>query len=1193
MSVRCSSCDAENAVGARFCARCGAAIPVPCRGCGTSLPPEARFCPACGRPVDAAVAASDERRLVTILFADLADSTALGERLDPERLRAILQDYFSLVSSTVQAWGGTVEKYIGDAAVAVFGIPRVREDDAARAVSAAAEILDRIGDLAADVKRRHDVGLAVRIGVNTGEVIAPTEVRPGQPMVTGDAINVTARLQASADLGSALIGERTHMATRELFRFGAPLELSLKGKAGPVVAHPLLGRISGAVEAGPTRNLQARVVGRERELAVLSGLLDESIETRSPRLAIVFGPAGIGKSRLVREAIVVGASERPDLMTLRGRCPAVGRATTYWPFAEIVRAACGIALDDDAAVAAERLRERAAEILESAGVPAADHDPIVFALATTAGIALSANPLDHSRPLAVETELVRRWPQFLSALAARRPLVVLVEDLHWASDPVVEMIERLLSRADGGILLVATARPEFAESHPQFVAGRSEAVTVALRPLSRTTSSALLDGLLPGHDLSSAIRDQILGTAEGNPLFVEEIVSRLVEAGGLTRDEGRWRTTAGAASVAIPDTIHGLLASRIDALPELERRVLREAAVIGRTFWDAPVAVAVGASDVADPMAELEHRGLIVMRPTSSLAGQLEFAFKHALIRDVAYSGLSLARRARAHAAVAGWLASLSPERPEELAELVAYHYRAALGEGFELAWGADPSAAADLRRHARSALIVAGSTSRKRHAINAAIELHELAVSLSETPADRALALEELGDDGDAGYDGDRAVPAWQEAIALLRPLPDRRGDIARLSMKIARVGAVMWGGFSTPMEPDVIDRHVDEGLEAASDERTRAWLLMLRAAVASRWIGFHRPDPLPLEERVRSGEQARTVAERLGDVALQVNALRTVGGLLLSYGQVSRGLELTRPSLELASGILDSRERHLMTIENASTLVWVGGEAEAMIPTLEAALRLGRDLRVHDLCHSTSTLINALYLAGHWDEIPPYLDEHMRTFRIDEAGTSCPFALGAFPAGATFLANTGDLEGARALVAETPTSEAPMGMVEGSQAMAALAIGDPAGAVRLAREVIATGVRNFAEEPPLERLAILDGLVALKDWAALREYLPEARSKAAGLALAGPATDRAEGLLAAADGDQDRARELLDRAVASFDGLAPFEAARTREALAETDPEERAGLLVEAIAIYDRLGARPHAERARRMLGDDGGRR
>src|SRR5207244_1121992 len=285
--------------GNRFCSNCGTELSASCRRCAAPIPAGARFCPNCGEPVEAK-AAPEERKIATVVFVDLVDSTRLGELLDPERLRSILQAYFSLVSTTVEAWGGTVEKFIGDAAVGVFGVPRVREDDAARALSAASEIVSRIGEVAADVQRRHGVELALRIGVNTGEVITPTEVRADRPMVTGDAINVAARLQAAAEAGSVLVGERTQRATISAFDFGEPAELQLKGKERPVVAYPLIGRIAGAVEAGPARNLQARVVGRDRELAILGSLLEEVIEGRTPRLAMVYGDAGVGKSRLVR-----------------------------------------------------------------------------------------------------------------------------------------------------------------------------------------------------------------------------------------------------------------------------------------------------------------------------------------------------------------------------------------------------------------------------------------------------------------------------------------------------------------------------------------------------------------------------------------------------------------------------------------------------------------------------------------------------------------------------------------------------------------------------------------------------------------------------------------------------------------------------------------------------------------------------
>ena len=1181
MSVHCPSCATENSADSRFCTNCGGELWAACTRCASRISAGARFCSVCGQPVERE-SAPEERKLATAVFVDLAESTALAERLDPERVRSILQAYFLLASSTVQAWGGSVEKYIGDAVMAVFGVPRVREDDAARAVSAAAEITERFEELAAGLERKHGVRLAIRVGINTGEVFAPTEVHPDRPMVTGDAINVAARLQSEAKPGTVLVGDRTFQLTQSLFRFGDPVELRLKGKADAVQAHPLIGRIEGAVEAGPARNLQARVVGRERELGVLGGLLDEAIKTGTPRLAVVYGLAGIGKSRLVREVVALGSSDRPDLLVLRGRCPAVGRAISYWPLAEIVRAACGISLDDSGADGQDKLRSRARQVLGTR-LPEDDAQAIVFALATTAGIALPDNPLDRSRPIAVVTELARRWPQFLSALATRQPLVVIIEDLHWASDQIVEMVERLLARSTGSILLIATARPEFAEANPTFALGSGESTTISLRPLNRNQSMSLLAGLLPGNDLAAAIQDQILETAEGNPLFVEEIVSRLVETGTLARQNGRWRSTGRVADFAIPDTINGLLAARIDALPDAERRVLREAAVVGRIFWEQPVAVAVSAADVAESIGELERRGLVSMRPTSSLAGQVEYSFKHALIRDVAYGGLSIARRAQAHADVAKWLTSLSPDRPEELAELVAFHYEAALEEGADLAWPADSSELADVRLRARVAFLVAGATVRKRFSTDRASELHQLALELATTDDERAIALEELGDDHDAAYDGDHAIPAWDKAIALRRALPEGGPHVARLAMKAARIGAIRWGGFTVPMDPALIDAYVDEGLKVASAGEHRAWLLALRAAVGLRWAAFHRADPMPLGDRIRAAEEGLAYARQVGDSALEANALRASGSLLLVYGEVERGLELMRQTLAQAHRIDDPRERHLATIEASQTLVWTGGQAEEVLPTLEEAIKLGRELRVHDACHSTATLMNALFMAGRWNEIPAYLEEHLRTFKADDAGTACPFAMGGFQLGATVLAHRGEVDRAREVAALMPRTEAPIGIVEGFQAMVANALGDPATARSIAERVIASGPRNFAEEPPVELVAYLDALIALGDWDALRTFLPEAKARSSELALAGPAIDRAEGLAAASAGDMVRAREMLGRAIEGFDRLSPFEAARTREALAANDPALRKELMAAALATYERLGAKPHIDRIR----------
>ncbi len=1164
-----------------------------CPRCGATVPTGARFCPSCGNTLTQAPAA-EERKVASVLFVDLVGSTALGERLDPERTRAVLQAYFSTVASAVEAWGGAVEKYIGDAVVAVFGVPRTREDDAIRAVSSAAEILERVTALAADVARDRDIELLIRVGVETGEVIAPTEIRADRPMVTGDAVNTAARLQAAAEPGSAIVGERTFQATRGVFRYDPPVELELRGKSAPVTAHRLRSRIQGAVESGPPRNLEARIIGRERELAVIGGLIDEALESRAPRLAVIYGPAGIGKSRLVREAVMLGRSERPDLVTLRGRCPAVGDRITYWPLAEIVRAACGISLDDDGADAERRLRERVADLLGSPVASEQDIEETVHALALTAGIALASNPLERARPLAAAVELARRWPQFVSALAARGPVVVVIEDLHWASERAIDIVEKILARSNGPILLVMTARPEFAESQPGFVAGRPDVATIALRPLDRRQTAGLLDGLLPGRRLTPELETEIVSTAEGNPLFIEEIVSRLVEQGSLVRDAEGWRMAGDSTTVAIPDSIQALLAARIDALPETERRVLREASVIGRVFWDAPLVGAVAPDAIDAPLTELERRGLVALRPTSTLSGQTEYTFKHALIRDVAYGGLSLARRARAHAAVARWLETVSPDRPDELAELVAYHLEQALGEGADLAWGPGSAELAEVRRDARRAFLLAGRAARRRYALVRAVALDERAVELAETPEERAIALEALGDDHDAGYDGDLAVAPWKEALEIRRVMPGGGPHVARLSMKIAHMAAIMWGAFTTPVDPDEIDATVDLGLAADPDPEVRAWLQMLRAAAGNRVVAFHRQDRLPPEVRRAALEEARAYADTSHDTLLGIELLHVARAILILDGDIDGSLAATRRQLEMSAICDDPRERHFSLIEAGLTLSWVAGEAREMVEPMRRSLVLAHDLRPHDVNHSTCSLMSALFLAGEWDAVPPVIDEHIAAFE-QQRDTSCPFAMAGFPLAATFFAHRGEPEQARQVEGTfallMPENEWPIGLVEACQAMAALALGDAAAARDGAQAVIDAGDRNFSEEPAVELAVLLDALVALEDRDGLGRALPIVRARQRLLAIAEPTADRAEAFLLAGDGRTADAVALLERAIGAFDRLAPFEAARTREMLASLDADSRAELLQAALATYERLGARPAVDRVKE--GDAGGAR
>ena len=341
-----------------------------------------------------------------------------------------------------------------------------------------------------------------------------------------------------------------------------------------------------------------------------------------------------------------------------------------------------------------------------------------------------------------------------------------------------------------------------------------------------------------------------------------------------------------------------------------------------------------------------------------------------------------------------------------------------------------------------------------------------------------------------------------------------------------------------------------------------------------------------MPLDERVRAAEEGLESARQTGDASLESTALRAIGALLLAYGERDHALELTHRLMDQVDRVGDPRERHLAVIEGAQTLMWTGGDAAAVLPKLREALVVGRELRVHDLCHSTATLMSALFLAGAWDEVLVSLDEHIRTFRTDAAGTTCPFALGAFQVGAMVFAHRGDTERAREVAGMMPRSESPVGVVEGFQAMLANALGDPATGRSIAEQVLSTGARNFAEEPPVELAALLDALVAQQDWTELRSVLPGLRERAGELALAGPAADRAEGLMQAAAGDEAGARASLDRAVEAFDALSRFEAARTREMLAELDPVRRSDLLTVALAAFERLGATPHAERVRARL-------
>ena len=1125
---------------------------------------------------------AQSRKRVTVLFADLKGSTELGEQLDPERLNLVLGTYFSAMSAAIEAWGGTVEKYVGDAILAVFGIPLVREDDAERAIRAGFDMLERLGHLNRGLAERHGTTLALRIGVDSGEVVAPAGGVPERGLILGDPANVAARLQGETEPATILAGERTHFAARHAFRFEEPVPLVLKGKREPVAAYRVVGPLAKVTRGVP--GLRSAVVGRDSQLGELLRLLDEVAQTRRARLALMTGEAGIGKSRLLTEFLRLAAARHPQGALLQGQCPSAGRSITYWPLAEMLREECEIDLGDGAQLAERKLRTGVGRVLAPLALPAAEVERTIFALAATAGITLPDSPIDRMEPQEVAGEVARAWPRFLRAHAADGPAVVAVEDVHRGSAELLRLLQRLATSDAGPLLVVTTARPELGDVHPGFPQAENVA-RISVPPLNEAERTDLLDGLLPSAELPSELRAQILSRAEGNPFFLEEILRRLIDEGALVRAGDRWRVTEAAVLTPLPETVRGVLAARIDALPPLQRTVLQEAAVVGRVFWEGPVARSVGEEDVKPALRELERRGLVTVRPTSSLAGQVEYLFAHALVRDVSYETLTKARRAHAHVDVGGWLEGLAADRAEEFAELLAHHFgSAATGEGADLAWGDDSSARETVRRKAFEHSLTAGAVTRRHFALNRAIELHQQALILAATEQERGQALEALGDDHFHAFHGDDAVARYQQVLRLARDDPSRGEDRARLCKKMVQTMA-RWGGFRMKPDPAVADELIREGLESTRDEETRAWLLTLSGVSAKLWD----TGPISLGDRIRSVEEAWSITGRLDSPVLSALTTEILGDLYYLQGSFSLAREASRRELEFVERVDSPSHRADAFRAVAGMTTSVAGDLEEGLELARRSYRLAREGSPHGLMHATCELIRTTYRLGRWSDLNRFLEEHLAALQ-HEPETNCRLARGGSMEGAIALLHMGESERARDVAAKVrPSPEDPY--VAGLQAEFAVASGNPGRGRRMAEAALAEAQRWRHVDPPGASVvrALLEALVALADWEQLQALATTMRRECDAEATLGPAFDRSEGLAEGAAGRTEKAAALLVRALEAFDRMkVPFEAARTREGLARmVGPDDGRRLRFEAIRAYERLGARPHAERVRASPG------
>jgi class 3 adenylate cyclase len=957
---RCPSCETETDPGARFCPSCGRALVEACPSCGAEAPVGARFCAACGHRLDRPFVKEEERKLVTVLFADLTGSTALGEQLDPERLRTLLSEYFTAMASVIEAQGGVVEKFIGDAVMSVFGIPTAHEDDAERALRAALEMQARLKELNAEIAEKHGVQLAIRIGVNSGEVIAGTG--GDQFMVTGDVVNVAARLQQTAEPGEVVAGERTYLATRGAF-VSEPLEdKALKGKSLSVRVWRVVGTAEPVRERG-VPGISSRLVGREHELALLETLYRGSADEARPALVTILGQAGIGKSRLVEEFFARAQSGPEAPAVFRGRCLPYGEGITHWALREILWSAAGILLGDPAEVAAEKLRRLVWTLFEGAGVESREVDRVLFALATTAGIVLPENPLDEMSPESIGEELGLAWPRFLSGLAARGPTLVEIEDLHRGEPPLLDMIEHLVSRSTGPVFMVATGRPELAQLRAGWSA-RPGMSQISLEPLSDSHAAQLLHELLPS--VGPGLRQRILAAAEGNPLFAEEIAAHLIDQGVLSRTPDGIAEVAPDATVTIPDTVRALLAARVDALPGEEKWTLQYAAVVGRIFW-ATTIEATRDGLVRQALHALEDKGFVLTRPTSSLPGQTELAFRHGLIREVAYESIPKGRRATAHADVGRWIEELAGDRREEYVDLIAHHYEsAARPEDAELAWPTDTVRRDEVRSRAVVTLVDAGRAATAKFAIDQALGFGDRALALARTDAERLAALELKAVAAHAAVRADEAWSYYVEALTTAERL-GAPGAIQRLranaTLLWTRYRGALTGEEWTPKAIGILQ----QGLEEADEERASFELGAFLAGRAA--FRFWNLAPHSKEDARRDAERAVAIAQEIGSQTLLSYALDGLGVEITQDG-FCESAELAGRALAVGRSMEDRGEAHELLVTAAIAFADAGRFDEAAAVGAEVASLAAR-LGPHRGLHAGSAQTNALLPPGRFAEL------------------------------------------------------------------------------------------------------------------------------------------------------------------------------------------------------------------------------
>jgi predicted ATPase/class 3 adenylate cyclase len=1094
--MRCPNCLTENPPNAKFCLECGNRLVV-CPHCGTINLPMAKFCIECGTPLLATPTTAnentsfqpvitgkaqypadldggsrigltppDERRVVTIMFADITGSTPLADKLDPEDLRAILAGYFNLMTEQIRRHGGTVEKYIGDAVMAVFGEPIAHEDDPDRAIRAALDMqvaLVRFNQrrLAQDPAANR---LQMRIGINTGEVAAPSaQFRRHDFLITGDAVNVSARLQQVAMPDMILVGERTYLATRNVFEFRPLAPLTLKGKPEPIrawvvqdIRHGLDARNAYAITQHPRgiEGLEAPLVGRDLELTLMHTTFARVQAERHSHLITLLGTPGIGKSRLVRDFIAreqeaakcTSCNEGLSVpRVLQGRCPPYGEGITYWPLVEILRSLLNVEHNGSREELSQRLNEFVRDTLAKAKSNE-DTREIANALIRSIGSGPGGGNKEASFTGRHEIQrstyrsnteqggthavLLRAWRVFLEAIAQQEPLILVIDDLQWADEALLDLLEYLTDRIeDVPILFLCPARPEFYERRRDWGGGRRNFTTIVLEALTNEESRDLITGLLQTEDLPEVLYHTIQNRAEGNPFFIEEIVRMLIDQGMLVNQHGFWVISEQNETIIselatpatppedtlidqhyvlplpLPDTVQGVLAARIDLLSQVEKQVLQIAAIIGRTFWLQGIVELASDLDidtVLDTLDVLIERDFIIETEKHAripVENDRIFSFKHVLIRDVVYNNIPRIRRSQKHAQLALWLENTVGDHIEAFAELLAYHYQQALAT-----WSAtiliNSASASEV-----SSQVVGSPTEPIRLTRQ---ELCERAILYQTMAGDRAYhsyytiraiqayteALELLHDSNASSYtianmhmklgdaytqraSADEALNEYSNALQLIKETPEIEDDtLLCLYMRMAELSTRWSGWFNTCPNMQEVRTYIDAGLKLLEGRPPGGELALFLTYQAMYYVRqMQDADPVRraelAEKALQSGHEALWIAEEVNDTSALWITLDALGFIYFEQHKYKDAHKTQHRRQELVPLMKDRDELY----DLYSSMGWIHQHTSDFS---DAAMWFGRSWRIAQTMESPSMLMRSLigrmytwYDWNRWSEV------------------------------------------------------------------------------------------------------------------------------------------------------------------------------------------------------------------------------